>query len=247
MVIGKEESVRNLSDLSNLADILLKKIDTLRIIEPLDSIEDYYYNILRRFKITTRDIALIINKNSWESLDSAYILSRVILDDFLRLLKIHTTENKEEEISALQGTAMENIFKTAKNNYEINTEYFDGEHEDLATKQMHDQALEAVKANPKYSNLLSPKQNQVFKSVRQIAQIFESIDDNAILKENEHAYSIYKDLSRHIHYSNLYYPYDNFTEQQQREVIIFGELQKYLVNMLKILNTYFITKYTFES
>lgn len=229
--------------ISELALNLLIQVKENRQINGSDLEETYYSKLLCRLKEILLDISNILESER-QLYTSSFILMRVLLDDFLRLLVVYYSNEPKEEISKLQADALMHFIKLMEESVKYNQEYFNEKHPQLSTNNTLVGFKNEIINNNTFKELFINQQNLKLKSPGNIANIFENKLNTKSLKEKyAHSYSNYKYLTRYVHYGHLLYPYHTEEEDLVNSVKVFEESLRYCYNMFQILFAFFQKKY----
>lgn len=117
-----------------IADIFLDLSQDARevavqINEQLNSLsyaDRFYLGLLDRLKTLCKDVSLLINVNEIQKLDSAFIICRALVDDFIRLFAAHSGINKEIELAKIDADALKHGLRNLEESVKINNKYYDG-------------------------------------------------------------------------------------------------------------------------
>ncbi len=235
------ELAKDLSETAYNIFLQLKEFD----INPT-SVETFYLALLTRSVIILSDLSIILDSNSKQPSTSSYILCRVLLDDFIRLLSVDLSNNPEEEIIKIQAEALDHRLKTAEFSAKFNEKYFESKHKQLSTKELVTDERQRLLANPNYDVYFSSKVGKgKFKKSENIAILCEAlINDKSNLTQVERSYALYKELTRHVHYSHITYPFPSVEAEQQAETQIFEEFFLYCYRMIQVHFNFFSKKYS---
>lgn len=206
--------------------------------------EEFYLGLLARERILLRDVTGILRNNNERHLTSAFILLRVLLDDFIRLFSVYARDEKmEEEIVKIVADAYNHRFKNISNSVHINNTYYEGKHESMAKQEMLEEEKLKFINDPYYDRFFADKANFKFKRLTPISEVFELMRQDVKTKANVNAYVVYKFLTQHVHYSNLTYYLDNKPESREVEIDQIEEILLYAIKMLVIQYDFFRKEY----
>lgn len=226
-------------DIGNIADNILAQLNELKI-SP-SNVEDFFWGLLNRASVILKDTSFILKANEEQQITSAFILLRVLLDDFIRALSVYSSNDRENEIILIQADALSHKFKTFQENVEINNAVYQGNNSWLSTQIEVNAKMQEVLANKNFDQYFSDKNNKPkpkFKVLTPIAKVFtELMKENTYADASIHSHVLYKVLTRHVHYSNFSFPFD--TEERQRQAEINTLLPEALFYCYKMIQIYF--------
>jgi hypothetical protein len=239
----KEEIAELTKDIGNIAANILLQLDECKIKTTI--VDEFYLGILVRGRIILNDVSKILKNNSEMQITSAFVLLRVLLDDFIRLFGVHVKTNQmEEEVYTILADAYSHRFKNMEESAEINTNYFEGKHQSLFNEELIKQNKEIFLRNEKFDKLFENKSTFKFKKLKPISKVFENLKkDNINLKDEIHSYVVYKSLSQYIHYSNLTYDLEINKNTRKVEIEQIKEILNYIFKMLEMQFSYFKQNY----
>jgi|GEM_PF-1959775 hypothetical protein len=233
----KEEAGQLAEKLGNLAGNILLQLNGHEI---SGMVSQYYVGILMRQRIILKDISVILKNNQERNITSAFVLFRVLLDNFVRLFSVLVDSNPEDIVTRLKAEAYEHELKTMKLSYEINDRYYYSQHPSLFTITRYKKEVEDARNAMEINNLFSNQTELKWKRPVQIAQVFETLDRNNLdVKANVHSYVIYKHLSKYVHYSNLTYNIENTPNYREMEIKQLEELLFYSYKTIAICFSFF--------
>lgn len=238
----KNETAQLAEDIGNIAANLLLQLNKHKIKPTF--VEEFYLGLLTRERIILRDASIILTNNTEKQITSAFILFRVLLDDFIRLFSVYASGNMNEEVVKIQADAHSHRFKNIKESIEINDSFYNGQHQSLATQQKLDNEKQSFLNNPAYDIFFADKVNFKFKKLPAIANVFDLMKNNVKTTANVHSYVVYKFLTQYVHYSNLTYYLDNSIDSRKIEIDQIEEILLYAIKMLVMQFDYFQRTYT---
>jgi hypothetical protein len=232
----KNEASILAEDLGKIAADILQQINELKITPT--NVENFYLGLINRASVILKDTSFILKANSEQEITSAFILLRVLLDDFIRALSVYASNDRENEITLIEADALNHKFKTFQENVDINNNIYQGTHKSLSTQQEIDNALNKVLANTNFDKFFSNKNNlpkPKFKTLTPIANVFKVLmNGNTYSDASIHSHALYKELTRHVHYSNISFPFDTEEKQKEAEINILPEALFYCYKMTLI-------------
>jgi hypothetical protein len=238
----KEETAQLAEDIGNIAEDIILQLNMLKI-KPT-YIEEFFLGILVRERTILRDASFILRNNPELQITSAFILLRVLLEDFIRLFSVYArTNNMEDEIIKIQADAHSHRFKNIKESIEINNTYYNGQHHSLPNQQMFDAEKQKFLNNPEFDKFFEDKTNFRFKKLPPISNVYRLMQSDVKTAANVHSYIVYKFLTQHIHYSNLTFYLDNDTAIRKLEIDQIEEILLYSIKMLAMQFDFFRQTY----
>jgi hypothetical protein len=239
----KDETAQLAEDIGNIAADILQQLNQHKISPTF--VEQFYLGLLVRERIILRDASIILKNNHEQQITSAFILLRVLLDDFIRLFSVYARANSmEDEIINIQADAHSHRFKNIKESIEINNTYYNGQHPSLSTQQMFEDEKQKFLNNPEYDKFFEDKTIFKFKKLPPISNVFELMRSDVKTTANVHSYIVYKFLTQHVHYSNLTFYLDNDTTTRKLEIDQIEEILLYSIKMLVMQFDYFRKTYS---
>ncbi len=165
-------------------------------------IYDFYYGLIRRHTVLNRDIENIISDDNHNSFISLYIISRCILDDYIRIKYITSQLNSDETIICLNADArkknFDNLFSMAK----VNEEFIHKQPPYYPTIQL----VEDIKKNfldEHYSDkYFTDKANFKFKQFPTTRNIVDNYPSNEKASMYRSFY-LWRHFSDYIHFSSF--------------------------------------------
>lgn len=239
----KNETAQLAEDIGNIAADILLQLNEHKIRPTF--VEQFYLGLLVRERIILRDASEILKNNHEQQITSAFILFRVLLDDFIRLFNVYAkTNSMEDEIIKIQADAHGHRFKNIKESVEINDTYYNGQHISLSTQQMFDTEKQKFLNNPEFDKFFENKATFKFKKLPPISNVFELMRSDVKTTANVHSYCVYKFLTQYVHYSNLTFYLENDTTSRKVEIDQIEEILLYAIKMLVMEFDYFRQTYT---
>lgn len=239
----KDETAQLAEDIGNIAADILLQLNQHKFSPTF--VEQFYLGILVRERIILRDTSVILKNNHEQQITCAFILLRVLLDDFIRLFSVYArTNSMEDEIINIQADAHSHRFKNIKESIEINNTYYNGQHPSLSTQQMFDAEKQKFLNNPEFDKFFEDKATFKFKKLPPISNVFKLMQSDVKTTANVHSYIVYKFLTQHVHYSNLTFYLDNDTTSRKLEIDQIEEILLYSIKMLVMQFDYFRQTYT---
>jgi len=222
--MNKDEVAQLSEEIGKMAEDILLQLQSLQL-KP-NFVEKFYYALLIRERTILQDISGVLRNNNLKNITSAFILFRVLLDDFIRLFSIYTSSNMEEEIIKLQANSWKHLFITIEESVKINNEFYSGQNPSLFTKEKQDMYMKVIIDDPWYDKYFKNKAELTFKQGPTIAKVFEGLHSKGIrVNSNIHAHVIYKELSEYVHFSNFinpdHSPIRNFEISQASEILLY--------------------------
>lgn len=236
-----EEAATMAKDIAYIADDLTQQLNKYKI-KPT-YVEEFYLGILSRERRILRDISNILMTNNDQQITSSFILFRVLLDDFIRLISVYSSSDMEEEVTKILADAYNHRFKSIKESVELNDNLYNGQNPSLLTQIQYDTAKQSFIDNSEFDNLFENKQSFKFKRLTPISDVFERIKTDVKIKANAHSYIVYKFLTQYVHYSNLAFSLDHDKNARKEEINQFEETLLYCYKMLLILYEYLNRRY----
>jgi hypothetical protein len=236
ILMTKNEASILAEDIGKIAANILAQINELKITPT--NVESFYLGLLNRASVILKDTSFILKTNYEQQITSAFILLRVLLDDFIRALSVYSSNDGENEIILIQADALNHKFKTFQENVDINNNIYQGKHISLSTQPEIDAVLNKVLADSNFDKYFIDKNNQPkpkFKVLTPIANVFKVLmNGNTYTDASIHSHALYKELTRHVHYSNLSFPFDTEEKQKEAEINILPEALFYCYKMIQI-------------
>ena len=90
--------------------------------------QDYYLGILQKQALLLLDLSTILKNRQSKYISTPYIILRSLLDDFMHLMYLELSNNKEEEIIKINAEAYKHCFVSLQNLTDSNYEHFDGKY-----------------------------------------------------------------------------------------------------------------------
>lgn len=241
----KNETAQLAEDIGNIAADFLLQLNQHKITPTF--VEKFYLGLLVRERIILRDVSVILKNNHEQQITSAFILLRVLLDDFIRLFSVYSrTNNMEDEIINIQADAHSHRFKNIKESIEINNTYYNGQHPSLSTQQMFDDEKQNFLNKPEFNKFFEDKTNFKFKKLPHISNVFKLMQSDVKTSANLHSYIVYKFLTQYVHYSNLTFYLDNNKTTRKLEIDQIEEILLYSIKMLVMQFDYFRQTYNLK-
>jgi len=228
--MNKLEASELASNIGDIAADILIQLSQKKIKPSL--IEQYFLGVLERERIILRDISEILKRNSENHITSAFVLFRVLLDDFIRFFSVYTSDNKEEEINIIYTDAYKKWFNNFQDMVNINSKLFNGQHPNIISQNELDLEKRNFRSKQENKKYFSDLLNFKFKKAKNISEVFENIDDKNKIKGNLDSYNIYRLLSNYVHFSQLTY---NLTHDKETREIEINQIEHILIFCYKML------------
>jgi hypothetical protein len=240
----KDEAAKLSEDIGNIAADILEQLKTHKIRPTF--VEEFYLGLLVRERVILRDASEILKNNDEKQITSAFILFRVLLDDFIRLFSVYAkTNSMEDEIIKIQADAYRHRFMNINENIKINETYFDSKNPFLANREMYEAEKQKFLNNPEFDKFFENKAEFLFKKLPFISDVFNKLMKSDVKTvANIHSYCVYKILTQHVHYSNLTFSLDNDINSRKNEIDQIEEILLYAIKMLKMQFDYFQQTYS---
>jgi len=185
----KDETAQLTQDIGNIAADILLQLNEHKIRPTF--VEQFYLGLLVRERTILRDASEILKNNPEQQITSAFILFRVLLDDFIRLFSVYAkTDSMEDEIIKIQADAHSHRFKNIKESIEINNTYYNGQHTSLSTQQTFDTEKQKFLSNPDFDKFFEDKATFKFKKLPPISNVFELMRSDVKTTANVHSYCV---------------------------------------------------------
>ena len=240
----KDETAKLAENIGNIAEDLLKQL-TQEKIRPT-YIEEFYLGLLQRTRIILKDAATILTNNHEKQICSAFILFRVLIDDFIRLFSVYASNNMEEDIIKIQADAHSHRFKNIEEDIKINEMFYAGQHEFLSTQKSLDDEKQKFLNNPLNDKMFIEKATFKLKKLPPISHVFNLMNSDVKIKANAHSYIVYKFLSQYVHYSSLTFDLDRDDSTRKLEINQIEEILFYTYKMILIQYDYFHLTYSLK-
>lgn len=238
----KDEAAQLAQEISDIAKDILLQINNLRIMP--NFVEQFFIGMLRRERILLRDVASLLSNNDDDQITSAFIVLRVLLEDFIRVFGIYTSSSMVDEVVKIQADALWHKFKNISQSVKINNDFHSGEHASLYTQDKFDKEKQKILDNPEYDIFFEDKAKFKFKKMPHVADLFEQIRNNVKTNANVHSYVIYKHLTQYVHFSNSTSYLDNDTNVRKFEIDQLAEILLYVYKMLLMEYQFLNIRYT---
>lgn len=239
----KNEIAHLAEDIGNVAADILSQLNGYKIRPTF--VEQFYLGLLVRERLILRDASEILKYNQEKQITSAFILFRVLLDDYIRLFSVYAkTNSMENEIIKIQADAHSHRFKNIQESVKINETYYNGQHTSLSTQQLYEAEKQKFLNNPEFDKFFENKAMFTFKKLPHISKVFELMRSDVKTTANVHSYCVYKFLTQHVHYSNLTFYLDNDLTSRKVEIDQIEEILLYAIKMLVIQFDYFKQTYS---
>jgi hypothetical protein len=241
MVTSKEDIAKIATDISDAAADILKQLAPL--IKTPTFVEEFYLGLLTREKVILTDIACILRNNSEQLIMSSFILSRVLLDDFIRLFSVISSKQKEEEIVKIMADAQKHVYSMMEQSAQINEEFYEGKQPGLFTNEKYEKKKQEFLNNNENDKYFKDKQLFKFKKLPPIADVFNIIKKDVKVKANVHCKIEYKLLTQYVHYSNQTYNMDADSETRKLEIEQLTMTYIYCYKMICMHFSFFLENY----
>jgi hypothetical protein len=238
----KDDIIKLSEEVSQLSFDLLTELNTHHIKPTM--VDEFYLGILIRIRILTRDVALILKNNNEQQIASAFILLRVVLDDFIRLFSVFARPNKmEEEVIKIKADAYFHRFKSIKESVSINDKYYNGTHASLSTQEFYDKEMEKFKNDPENDKYFADKSASKFKKLPPISETFRLMQNDVKVGANVNSIPVYKFLTQYVHYSNYTLDIERRPKVREFEINQIEEILFYSYKSLLMIFGYFSSSY----
>lgn len=171
--------------------------------------QTYYLGLLRRQAIITYDLSVMLQDRPRENLTTPYILFRALLDDFLHVLYLELSENRDEDIVKINASGHCENFKSLENlTLSKNKEYHDVQFDYLSVDEFESLKVryKGQEKNIKYFQDIEGFKFKHFYSLTSMAKSINSSSNYNVARDR--AFYLWKSFSSFVHYSNWCYDFE---------------------------------------
>ncbi|MBK9729682.1 MAG: hypothetical protein IPO83_00040 [Chitinophagaceae bacterium] len=192
--------------LSALTNEALAELGT-RKVEKNHNVEKYLLGVLERVYVFTSDISTILNHQPERLTLSAFVISRVILDDFLHVCYLFSKGFAEDVIDKFDVEPLKYFFAMGKENLDYNIKYFEGKHESFINEEIFiDYSYNFLKNQDNLKYISHVDLNGDIPIIKfqlgiSTAAIYKDISSSQHGSENCYAYNIWRRYSAYVHHS----------------------------------------------
>lgn len=203
-----------------------------------EEVQDYYLGMLRRQSMLTYDLGKMLRDRPAENLTTPYILLRTLMDDFIHLLYLELSENREEEIVKINADGNRDNFNSLKNLTNSGNQTYFNESFGYLSPVEFDELKDTFKNKPENHKYFIDRDNFKFKkppSLTEMANLIVGSENHMVARDR--ALYMWKTFSSFVHYSNwcFKYEYNEAIENHQ----MMEEALQYTFNSIHICSYYF--------
>lgn len=191
----------------------------------------FFIDLLRRQIILLRDIERVLTDNVENRQQSAMILARCLLDDFIILLYMRIHDFEEEILICHTAEAYKKRYKMLEESMRINDKYFKGVQNGLVNRPMFEKEwflFAREQSNEIFFKVVKPQPRpDDLKSFPSTASIIRNLPVSQLAAANANAFVLWKQFSGYVHYSSITSLGDRAPQVRAMEFIHLKEVFNY--------------------
>jgi hypothetical protein len=235
-------------DARKLSILVYRNIQSnIEIINPLfdttDESDKFFYGILTRQLCFVTDISCLISNQYVENLTSIFILCRAIIDDYMPLHYVYSSNDRAAEITKLNADAHNKMFKKIADLANLNEVILKGEFPYYPTNEYVNNLKEKTLANTDKDKYFVRKEDFKFKRFHTKRSLIDTYKGNESHADLGRIYFRWRQLSDYVHYSKFSYELDVSNQTIEYQYNDINEFLTYAYYGAKIIMKYFEGNY----
>lgn len=208
-------------------------------------IQDYYLGILQRQALLLLDLSIILENRQSKYISTPYIILRSLLDDFIHLLYLELSNNKEEYIIRINAEAYKHSFVSLQNLTDSNYENFDGKYPFYLKREEVEDVKKQFATKDKNKKYFENISRFKFKSFMTFNILVGRITHSRKIKiYRDRAYYLWKEFSEFVHYSTFSFKMEQQDAPENMNKI--DETFQYCYNSIYLSFKYFAFEYDLD-
>lgn len=201
--------------------------------------QDYFMGILRRQSILTLDLNTILQKSPTSNLTTPAIICRCLIDDFLHVFYLFTSDDQDEIITKINAEANSENFKALEGITTSNHKHFEGGYIHYLTGEQLENLKSVFSSKAENKKFFVNVKEFKFKKFMTNAELANSISDFELSKLAQRALFIWKQFSSFTHFSNATLEFE--LSETNRDIFLsqIEETLLYSYNTIKFAFSYF--------
>lgn len=204
--------------------------------------QDYYLGILQKQALLLLDLSTILKNRQSKYISTPYIVLRSLLDDFMHLMYLELSNNKEEEIIKINAEAYKHCFVSLQNLTDSNYEHFDGKYPFYLKQEEVEKVKNQFVNKDKNKKYFKEITRFKFKSFMTFNTLVGRINHSREIKiYGDRAYYLWKEFSEFVHYSTFSFKMEQQDTPENMNKI--DESFQYCYNSIYLSFKYFASEY----
>lgn len=197
---SKKDLIELAKRITDFAEDNLKQLGERCQTEEL--MQDFYLGLIRRQSVFSIDFSSILNQSLHNTYISLLILSRCIIDDYIRLTYIQSQTDPFEALVKMNADAYKKIITNLEKLADVNEKIGMGKVPYYPTKELVQETKEKFKGKEKNKKYFDNIEQFKLKSFPSTRSIIESFALDKLGGSMNRAFYIWRHLSDYVHYSN---------------------------------------------
>lgn len=197
----------------------------------INSKQTFFIDLLRRQIMLLKDIERLLTGNAENRQQSAMIIARCLLDDFIIILYMRINNFEEEILICHIAEAYRKRYMMLEESMRINDKYFKGVQDGMVNRPMFEKEwflFAREQSNEIFFKVVKPQPRPGdLKSFPTTATIIRNLPVSRLAAVNANAFVLWKQFSGYVHYSSITSHGDRTPQVRAMEFVQLKEVFNY--------------------